>query len=214
MAQSGASGDHARKACGAALEKFADGMNENLVFSGIDANHGEFSPEDIQQLVAMLPGDDEKLVLIDSVCESALANDLVGNMRLLRNMAASGKATVIMTVHADLKCGKRPHFIEEDDLPLLEKYQRHCDSLLVMFSEKVNLRRFVAMLKGQIDAQLVGSLEQRALQLAGGKRLKSDTYSLVRLVHSRSGRREVFLFLYQPDLIRLFELAGAPMSRS
>jgi len=83
-----------------------------------------------------------------------------------------------------------------------------------MLSEKVNLRRFVALLKGQIDAQLVGSLEQRALQLAGGKRLKTDTYSLVRLLHSRNGRRDLLLYLYQPDFVRFFELASTVMSRS
>jgi hypothetical protein len=83
-----------------------------------------------------------------------------------------------------------------------------------MLSEKVNLRRFVAMLKGQIDAQVVSSLEQRALQLAGGKRFKTDTYSLLRLLHSRNGRRDTLLYLYQPDLVRLFELASIAMTRS
>ncbi|MBU1109149.1 MAG: DNA repair protein RadA [Candidatus Riflebacteria bacterium] len=211
--QVSANAEHARKAYGAALEKFADGISENLFFSGIDANRGEFSATDIQQLVAMLPGDSEKLVLVESVNDAVLAEDFAGNMRMLRDLASTGNTTVIMSVHAEVKCGKRPHFIEEDDMALLARYQRYCDSLLVMFSEKVNLRRFVAMLKGQIDAQLVGSLEQRALQLAGGKRFKTDSYSLLRLLHSRTGRRELLLYLYQPDLIRFFELAGVAMGR-
>ena len=212
--QSGANAEHARKAYGAALEKFADGIGENLVFSGVESNHGEFAASELQQLVAMLPADREKLILVESVNEADLNADLAGNMQILRELTASGNASVIMSVHAEVKCGKRPHFIEEDDLAILARYQRYCDSLLVMLSEKVNLRRFVAMLKGQIDAQVVSSLEQRALQLAGGKRFKTDTYSLLRLLHSRNGRRDMLLYLYQPDLVRLFELASIAMTRS
>lgn len=212
--QSSASAEQARKVYAAALEKFAEGIGENLVFSGIDANQGEFSVSDLQQLAGMLPDDGDRLVLVESVNEAVLAEDFAGNMRALREMAASSRVTVIMTIHSSLKCGKRPHFVEEEDQHLLERYQRYCDSLLVMLSEKINLRRFVAILKGQIDAQMVGSLEQRALQLAGGKRLKTDTYSLLRTLHSRNGRRDMLLYLYQPDLIRLFELASLAMTRS
>lgn len=212
--QTNSSAEHTRKVYGAALEKFIDAIGENLVFSGIDANRGEFSASDLQQLAEMLPGDGEKLILVESVSEEVLNEDFVANMRGLRDLASNGNVTVIMSLHAELKCGKRPHFIEEDDMSLLNRYQRYCDSFSVMLSEKVNLRRFVAILKGQIDAQLVGSLEQRALQMAGGKRLKTDTYSLLRLLHSRSGRRDLLLYLYQPDLIRLFELASLAMSRN
>ncbi|KAF1081337.1 MAG: hypothetical protein GQF41_2143 [Candidatus Rifleibacterium amylolyticum] len=212
--QSSASVEQARKVYGAAIEKFADGLSENLVFSGIDANRGEFAVADLQQLADMLPGDGDRLIVVESVSESSLNEDFAGNMRALRDLAGNGRTTVIVSVHSDIRCGKRPHFIEEEDLSLLARYQRFCDSLLVMLSEKVNLRRFVGLLKGQIDAQLVGSLEQRALQLAGGKRLKTDTYSLLRLLHSRNGRRDLLLYLYQPDFVRFFELASTVMSRS
>ncbi|PKL51007.1 MAG: hypothetical protein CVV42_01515 [Candidatus Riflebacteria bacterium HGW-Riflebacteria-2] len=212
--QSNASAEQARKVYAAALERFADGLGENLVFSGLEANRGEFSVADLQQLADMLPGDGDRLIIAESVSETALNEDFAGNMRALRDLAGNGRSTVLLSVHSDIKCGKRPHFIEEDDLALLARYQRFCSSLLVMLSEKVNLRRFVGLLKGQIDAQLVGSLEQRALQLAGGKRLKTDTFSLLRLLHSRNGRRDMLLYLYQPDFIRFFELASTVMSRS
>lgn len=212
--QSGANAEQARKVYAAALEKFADAIGENLIFSGVEANRGEFAASELQQLVAMLPADREKLILVESVNEADLTADLGENMRILRELTAGGSVSVVMSVHAEAKCGKRPHFIEEDDLAMLTRYQRYCDSLLLMLSEKVNLRRFVAMLKGQIDAQVVSSLEQRALQLAGGKRFKTDTYSLLRLLHSRNGRRDTLLYLYQPDLVRLFELASIAMTRS
>lgn len=212
--QTSSSAEHARKVYGAALEKFADALGENLVFSGIDNNRGEFSASDLQQLAGMLPGDGEKLVLVESVSEEVLNEDFAANMRSLCDLTGNGNVTVIMSLHAEIKCGKRPHFIEENDVALLGRYQRYCDSFSVLLSERVNLRRFVAILKGQVDAQLVGSLEQKALQLAGGKRLKTDTYSLLRLLHSRNGRRDLLLYLYQPDLIRLFELASLAMNRN
>ena len=90
----------------------------------------------------------------------------------MREIATAGRLTIIIAVHSQVICDQRPHFIEDKDIELLDRYQRHTDSIIVMHSEKVNLRRFVAMIKGQIDAQLVGSLEQKALQLAGNKRLK------------------------------------------
>lgn len=210
----GATGDQARGSYAKAIDKFQTQISENLFFSGIEANRAEFNPAEIEQLAAMLPGDGEKLILIDSLSEASFAGEFATRIAMLREIATSGHLTIIMTVHTPVACGKRPHFIEEDDIALLEKYQRHSDSLTIMLSEKTNLRRFVAMVKGQIDAELVGSLEQKALQLAAGKRYKADTYNLVRLIHTRTGRRDLLLFLYQADLTRFFELAAISMSRA
>jgi len=55
---------------------------------------------------------------------------------------------------------------------------------------------------------------QKALQLAGNKRLKTDTYTLMRQIHTRNGRRDLLLFLYQPDLGRFYELAALAMTRA
>lgn len=210
----GAAGDQARAGCAAAVDKLQTQISANLFFSGIEAARSCFEPAEIQQLAAMLPPDSHRLVLIESVSESVFAGEFAQRLHELREIAAAGRLTIIMTVHTPVVCGKRPHYIEEDDIMLLEKFQRFTDSLIVMFSEKVNLRRFVAMVKGQIDAQLVGNLEQKALQLAGGKRYKTDTFNLVRLVHTRTGRRDLLLFLYQPDLAKFFELAAINMSRA
>ncbi len=214
MPISGAMGENARNSYAAAVEKLQNQITPNLFFSGVEANRHGIDPREIQQLAAMMPGDGEKLVLIESVCESDFADEFASRMRQLKDIATAGRLTIIMSVHYQISCDKRPHFIEEKDLELLEKFQRYSDSILVMLSEKVNLRRFVAMIKGQIDAQLVGSLEQKALQLAGNKRFKTDTYSLMRLIHTRTGRRDLLLFLYQPDSGRFFELAALALSRA
>lgn len=209
----GATAEQAKMVCGAAISKLKNQINNNIYFSGTETNRQEFDPDEIQQLAAMMPGNTNKLVLIDSLDESAFADDFNNRMRRLREVAGNGNLTIIMTVHAAINCGKRPHFLEEDDLPLLEKYQKYTDSLVVMLSEKVNLRRFVAMVKGQIDAQLVGNLEQKALQMASGKRFKTDTYNLVRVIHTRTGKRDLLLYLYQPELVKYFELASINISR-
>lgn len=206
-------GEHARKSLSAAIEMLRTRISERLYFTGSDANHFELDPEEIRQLASMIPGGEEKLVLLESLDLKDLTRDSAQLMRQLREVAAATGLTIIVSAHADLLPGKRQHFIEDTDLQILEGLQKYSDSILVVFSEKVNLRRFVAMVKGQIDADLVGSLEQKALQLAGGKRLKTDSYALVRLIHSRSGRREILLYLYQPDLLKFYELATMPLQR-
>lgn len=214
MGASGSIGENARTVFANALNHLQGRLSGNIFFSGIEAGRTGLDPAEIQQLALMMPGDGEKLVLIDSVCESDFGGELDSRLRQLREIAFTGRLTIVMSIHYPMTCDKRPHFIEEHDLELLHKFQRYSDSLLVMLSEKVNLRRFVAMVKGQIDAQLVGSLEQKALQMAGNKRFKTDTFTLMRLIHTRTGRRELLLFLYQPDTGKFFELASLPMTKA
>lgn len=206
-------GEHARISMTAAVEALRARLGSNLHFTGVEAARSELDAEEIRQLASMMTSDANKLVLLESIELSDLMQNSACFMRQLREVASAAGLTIIITVHALTTPGKRPHFIDEADLPLLDKLQKYCDSILVLQSEKVNLRKFVAMVKGQIDAALVGSLEQKALQLAGGKRLKTDTYTLAKLIHTRSGRREILLYLYQPDLLRFFELATIPLQR-
>lgn len=210
---SGTVGEAARNNCTTALEKLQSEISPNLYFSGIETTRDGFDPGEIQQLAEMIPGDDDKLVIIDSVCETDFGNEFRQKMRQLREIAANRRLTFIISVHYQIAGDKRPHFIEDTDIELLDKYQRYSDSVMVMETEKTNLRRFVAMIKGQIDAQLVSSLEQKALQIAGNKRYKADTFSLARLIHTRNGRRDLVLFLYQPEIGKFFELASLAMNR-
>ncbi|MDD3145870.1 MAG: hypothetical protein PHD82_01100 [Candidatus Riflebacteria bacterium] len=209
----GAIGETARNNCTAALEKLQSEITSGFYFSGIEAGRDGFDPLEMQQLAAMIPGDGDKLVIVDSVCESDFGNDFRQKMRQLREIAASNHLTFIISIHYQIAIDKRPHFIEDTDIELLDKFQRFSDSVMVMETEKNNLRRFVAMIKGQIDAQLVSSLEQKALQIAGNKRYKTDTFSLMRLIHTRNGRRDLVLFLYQPEIGKFFELASLAMNR-
>jgi archaellum biogenesis ATPase FlaH len=206
-------GQGARKTMASAIEKFRADIGENFFFSGAETPRTELETDEIAELARMLPQSDKKLIILESVNSELLGGDASAKLQQLRQIAADEKLTILLALHHKMLCGKRPHFVEGEDLDLLEKYQRHSDSMLVCLSEKLNLRRFVAMVKGQIDAGLVGKLEQKALQLSGGKRLKSDTYSLLRLIHSRYGRRELLLFLYQPDFVKMHEIASITLNR-
>lgn len=206
-------GEHARKSFTAAVEMLRARVSDRLYFTGSDASHFELDPEEIRQLASMIPGNEHKLIVLESLDLQSLTRDSAQLMRQLREIAVASGFTILISAHTDIIPGKRQHFIEDTDLKILDGLQKYSESILVLFSEKVNLRRFVAMVKGQIDADLVGNLEQKALQLAGGKRLKTDSYTLARLIHTRSGRREILLYLYQPDLLRFYELASMPLQR-
>ena len=82
-----------------------------------------------------------------------------------------------------------------------------------MQTEKTNLRRFVTIVKGQVDQTLLTNLEQKASQAAGNKRYKSDAFTFVRVIHSVNGRRELIIYLYQPDIVKFFELGSLSMGR-
>lgn len=206
-------GVEARKVLAATVEKFRVGLSENFFFSGIENSRASLEVGEIQELTRMLPEADHRLVILESLDDELLGPNAGEKLQALRQLAANERITFLISYQVELECGKRPHFVDAADRQLLAKLQRHCDSLALCLSEKLNLRRFVAMVKGQIDAQLIGKLEQKALQLAGGRRSKNDSYTFLRLIHARAGRNELLLFLYQPDFVRFFEIASLPISR-
>jgi KaiC/GvpD/RAD55 family RecA-like ATPase len=206
-----ASGVEARKYMAGMIERFRGSLPDNFFFSGIENLRSELDVDETTELARMLPDEENKIVIIESLSAALLKEPQ--KLTALKQIAVSEKLTFLISLHEQVECGKRPHFIEGADQELLERFQRHTDSIAVCSSEKINLRKFVAMVKGQIDAQLVGKLEQKALQLAGNKRLKTDSYSLMRVIHSRYGRRELLLYLYQPDFVRFFEIASIPLGR-
>lgn len=206
-----AAGD-AKKSILAGINKVAARAGGNFYFCGCASVRGGFDCEEILQLAEMIPQTSPAMIFIESV-ELAELEDKNALARL-KNAAMSRGVTIWISVHTQSGEIRRPHFVEEADLEALKRFQRFADSIVAITTEKANLRKFVAMIKGQIDAQLVGSLEQKALQMAGGKRYKGDTNSFVRLIHTRSGRRELILMLLQPDTGRFFELASLPLQRS
>lgn len=205
---------NARKTLGQAVSNLSSQLSDSLYMLGVDSGVGAFSPEAIGQLAKMMPGEAAKLVFIESLRLEALGEKPEETLLELKNLAIHGNFTVLMSLHAAPQELKRPHYLDDADSQLLLGLQRACTSLLHLTVEKVNLRKFVAMVKGQIDPALVATLEQRALQLAGGKRYKTDTFAFARLLHSRYGKRELFLYLYQPDRVRFHEIASIPITKA
>ncbi len=209
----GTNSNQVKLALGAAVDKLQTKLSQNLFFSGIEAGRTKFEAEDVLQLAEMLPESPDKLIIIDSLMEEDFQDNINIQLQKLKSAALANNMTFILSIHSKTKSVKRPNFIEEEDLDYLNKYQRFSDSIIYFETEKTNLRKFVALVKGQVDATLVANLEQKSLQLCGGKRLKSDTYTFFRFIHNRNGKRDLMLYLYQPDMGRFFELATVPLSR-
>lgn len=209
----GGPGDFARKSFSGAVEKFHAQISQNMYFLGTDSEIEKFEPETVQQLAAMMPGEGHKMVLIDSLQMCDFGDDLMATMAKLRNVASQNNLTILLSVHIDTKPIKRPHIIEEEDFTYLKLFQRFASSIIVLQTEKTNLRRFVTIVKGQVDQTLLTNLEQKASQAAGNKRYKSDAFTFIRVIHSVNGRRELIIYLYQPDIVKFFELGSLSMGR-
>ena len=210
----GPNANQVRMAFGAAIDKLHTKLSQNLYFSGSEAGRIKFDADEILQLVSMLPEAPRKLIVIESLAEEDFNGNINSQLQKLKSAALENNLTFLISIHDNTDPVKRPNIIEETDFDYLAKYQRFSDTIICLETEKTNLRKFVALVKGQVDPTLVASLEQKALQLSGGKRLKSDTFSLFRLIHNRTGKRDLMLFLYQPDMGRFFDLASVSLSRS
>lgn len=214
MANAVPNSNQIKLAFGAAVDRLQTKLSQNLHFSGVETGRIKFDADEIIQLASMLPEASNRLVIIDSVSEDDFGNETKAQLQKLKAVALAGNMTVIISVHTKAALPKRPNFIEEEDFSLLDRYQRFTDTIIDLSTDRTNMRKFVAMVKGQVDPALVANLEQKALQLCGGKRLKSDSYSILRLIHNRSGRRDMLLMVYQPDMGRFFDLATVPLSRA
>lgn len=209
----GPNANHVKAALAATVDKLQAKLSQNLYFSGNEAGRVKFEADDILQLADMLPEAPSKMIVIESVSEDDLGESAFEQLQKLKAAAAANNYSILMSIHSKNSLVKRPNVIEESDLAYLDRYQRFSDTIICLETEKTNLRKFVALVKGQVDAALVANLEQKALQLCGGKRLKTDSYCFSRIIHNRNGKRDMILFLYQPDMGRFFELATVPLSR-
>ncbi len=209
----GPNANQVKGAVSAAVDKLQAKLSQNLYFSGIEAGRVKFDAEDILQLAEMLPEAATKMIVIESISEDDLGENALAQLQKLKAAAAANNYSILMSIHTKNSQVKRPNVIEESDIDCLGKYQRFSDTIINLETEKTNLRKFVALVKGQVDAALVANLEQKALQLCGGKKLKTDSYCFSRVIHNRNGKRDMILFLYQPDMGRFFELATVPLSR-
>ena len=209
----GPNANQVKAALAATVDKLQAKLSQNLYFSGNEAGRVKFEADDILQLADMLPEAPSKMIVIESVSEDDLGESAFEQLQKLKAAAAANNYSILMSIHSKNSLVKRPNVIEESDLAYLDRYQRFSDTIICLETEKTNLRKFVALVKGQVDAALVANLEQKALQLCGGKRLKTDSYCFSRIIHNRNGKRDMILFLYQPDMGRFFELATVPLSR-
>ncbi len=203
----------AREKLAAGLAAALGGLGDHLFFRGADSTIDPLDLDGLAQLVKMLPADRPRLLVLESLPANAFVarSDLPARLaRLARDL----ETVVVLSVHTPVAALPRPHLIDGPDLDLLAAWQPHAESITQLQSEKVNLKKFLAMSQGKVDPAVAEKLEARFLQGAGGQRLKSDTFSLLRVIHARRGARQAILALYQRDLQRFIEgpalLLGRP----
>ena len=188
----------------AIAENAAANLGECLFFRGTDSSIDLFDLNSLGELVKMLPSGKPRLLLLESIPLDEIRSR-PGFASQLRRKACDLRCTILMSIHTPSPTLARPHIIEGFDLELLHDWQASAESVISLKSEKINLKKFLAMSQGKVDPALAEKLETSFLQAAGGLRLKGDTYTIARVIHSRLGVRQAILYLYQREIQRFCE---------
>ncbi|HOY65629.1 MAG TPA: DnaB-like helicase C-terminal domain-containing protein [Candidatus Ozemobacteraceae bacterium] len=208
----GPEGDAARPKLKNLYEAVANAVRDGLYLRGSDSAIPPFDADALAELMKMVPAAAGRVLIVESLRSEDLGRVLPFLSRL-RQIAADQGFTVLASLHLAAGAFPRPHFVDGPDVELLERWQAGTDSLLHLTSERVNLRKFLAMSQGKVDPAVADSLEKRLYQAATGTRQRNDTFSLLRLLHTRAGNRAAVLFLYQRDLMRSWEGPSIPLGR-
>ncbi len=207
----GAEAQAARQKWQQTLETTCGVFPDSLYVRGSDRAVRLTVPDDIVELLKLLPpGPAGKVVFIESMNPDDLTVEYLGQ---LRQQAIPQQFTVFISAHFGNLTWPRPHLIEGPDLDLLGRFQGLVDTILHLSSDRLNLRRFIAMASGKVEPPMVEKLEQQLQQACSGPRLRQDTYALLRLLHARGGSRRIILSLYQRDIGRFWEGPSLPLSR-
>lgn len=208
----GPEGDTARQKLKSLYEAVANAVRDSLYLRGSDSAIPSHDADALSELMKMIPAGAGRILFLESLASEA-GERLERFLEDLRRRAAVQKFTVVASMHVPSVQTPRPHFIDGPDIDLLSRWQAISDSLTQFASERVNLRKFLAMSQGKVDPAVAESLEKRLYQAAAGVRHGNDTYCLARLLHARVGTRSALLFLYQRDLMRLWDGPSMPLGR-
>jgi len=208
----GPEGDAARPKLKNLYDAVANAVRDSLYLRGADSAIPSYDADALAELLKMIPAGAGRVLILESLSSEA-GERVVKFLGDLRRAAAGQGFTVIASLHVPPVQLQRPHMIEGPDIELLSRWQAISDTLIYMASERINLRKFLAMSQGKVDPAVADALEKRLYQAAAGPRQKNDTFSLIRLVHTRTGTRAAILFLYQRDLLRSWEGPAMPLGR-
>lgn len=208
----GPEGDTARPKLKSLYEAVANAVRDSLYLRGSDSAIPPYDADALSELMKMVPAGAGRVLVVESLASEA--GERLGRfLEVLRQLAAAQRFTVMASVHVPMVQIQRPHLVDTVDLDLLSRWQAVSDSILHLTSERINLRKFLAMSQGKVDPAVAEALEKRLYQAAAGVRHRNDTYCLARLLHARAGIRSALLFLYQRDLIRFWDGPSMPIGR-
>ena len=208
----GVAGEPARQKFGKMLTEVASSLKETLFFRVCDSALDVLNLEQIGEMAKMIPAGTGRFLMLESLPWNLLLQHPAW-LEELRTLAGKLDLTILLSMHTPEVTRQRPHLIEGPDLEILEAVQREVETVLLFDSDRVNLKKFVAMTRGKVEPELVAKLEQGFVKAAGGTRLKSDTYLMMRSIHSRTGLRQAVLYSYQRDVQRFYEGPAAPLNR-
>jgi len=187
-----------------ALDSTAAGLPDTFYFRGVDSAFDPLNAEEIAEMVKMMLSGQNKILFL----EGFRMEDFVqvpNFLEILKAKAAAFDFTVFISIHTPYAASPRPHLIEGPDLDFLNRWQHLTETIMTLNTEKINLKKFLAMSQGKVEPAMAEKLESRFNQAIGGPKLKSDTFTLARVLHCRNGLRTAILFLFQREIYRFFE---------
>lgn len=208
----GPEGDAARPKLKSLYEAVANAVRDSLYLRGADSAIPPYDADAITELMKMIPAGEGRILFLESLVPDT-GGRLEAFLEELRRRSAAQRFTVVASLHLPQVQIPRPHFIDGPDIELLARWQPVSDTLVHLMSERVNLKKFLAMSQGKVDPAVAELLEKRLYQAAAGQRHRNDTYCLARLLHARVGTRSALLFLNQRDLLRFWDGPSMPIGR-
>ncbi|MBF0500051.1 MAG: hypothetical protein HQM09_07960 [Candidatus Riflebacteria bacterium] len=211
-AATGSDGESVRKKLGEMLGEIARALPQSFFFRGSDSAVRPLDVNEIVELIKMTPPGDGNVLVLEGLSIDEAGEDF---LRRLHLKGISQNFTAFVGIHASatMAATARPQFIEAADHELSARFFTVADTVLHLQSERVNLKKFLAMLQGKVDPTLAEKLEARFNAAAGNERRKSDTFAILRLLHARWGNRQAILYLYQRELARFLEGPALSLGR-
>ncbi len=187
-------------------------LGDSFFFRGIDSVLRFGDVDELGQMMKMISQKETRALFLESwrLEDIPRGSDLLDR---LKGLASGQGFPVFLSVHVPPVAYPKPHFIDGFDLEILDRWQGVADTIIHLSSERINLRKFLAMSQGKVDPAIAEKLEQKLYHAAGAGKLKGDTFSLARIIHQRGGGRYAASFLYQRDIQRFTEGLSMALGR-
>lgn len=194
----------------AGIQNIPSDISQSFYYRGIDHVLDIYDIHSLSQLLKMLPQEKPTILILDSLPK--LEIDFLDK---IKSLAFTNNLAVFFSLHLQNHGNiQKPHFIEGFDLEILHNWQKYFDSITILQTEKINLKKFIAITHGKVEQPIVEKYEKFFSQHVGNTKSKNDTYTLARVIHSRFSVRSLILYYYQRDLQTFIEGPSIPLMKN